>query len=150
MIFRLIAILSLFFLFSCDSSNKQQKVPSISNDLDTLSKIINLEKYKPVSAQWVYYPLGIENSSIPGPTDYQLEAVLYFEKETIEKLKTAVANDGGSSTDCSVDFKWLKHQELTHHQVCTNYTSSVFTKGALLHGNFIIEEDKVFLMMYSN
>ncbi|WP_300570392.1 hypothetical protein [Flavobacterium sp.] len=63
---------------------------TISTDIDKLGKILDFETYKPTKVKFKY--TLIDNSgqnkrlSTPGPSDYSLEALLYFDAETFEKF----------------------------------------------------------------
>ncbi len=147
---KLLQLIVLLFLVGCNSEQKVSKEIEVNHDLDQLSKVINLENFSPTKVDWVYKKLGEENSRIPGPTDYQLESILYFEKEELTKLKLAIVNDLIDSNDCSINLKWLKYQEAVSSQLCAHYNSNVFSKGVLLNGSLVIKGNNVYLRMYTN
>lgn len=101
---------SLLLMFSCSCtdqrntdysvkpSKKSALVDSIvvvdnvtttfSSDMNKLSKLLDFKKYKPEKVKFRY--TFIDNSggrtSVPGPSDYSLQAVLYFDSLTFEEF----------------------------------------------------------------
>ncbi|MGX7668740.1 hypothetical protein [Flavobacterium pedocola] len=61
-----------------------------STDIKKLEKLLNLKDYKPTKVKFKY--TFIDNSgqnerlSVPGPSDYSIEALLYFDSKTFEKF----------------------------------------------------------------
>lgn len=149
MILRLIVVLILFIVLSCDSSSQKSEQAKIRNDINLLSEIINLEKYTPLKAEWIYYPLGIDNSRVPGPTDYRLEAVLYYSKEAISELKNNFDSTKIKvSESCSVNFQKINSPKFNGQ--CIIYNSYIFNKGSLLNGYFLISDSTIYLNIYTN
>jgi hypothetical protein len=68
----------------------ENKTTTISTDIEKLGNILDFKTYKPIKAKYKY--VFIDNSgqnkslSVPGPSDYILEAVLYFDSLTFEKF----------------------------------------------------------------
>lgn len=54
------------------------KQAEVRNDIEALARTINLP-VRPTEALWQIKTMGVENSRAPGPTDYQLTAVLKFD-----------------------------------------------------------------------
>lgn len=63
---------------------------TFSTDIDKLGLLLDFKTYKPTKVKFRY--VFIDNSgqdqriSIPGPSDYSLQALLYFDSMTFEKL----------------------------------------------------------------
>ncbi len=66
------------------SNTNAKKNMEPSNDLTKLAEKITLPA-KPEKAIWEIVPRGIE-SIVPGPTDYELHAILTFSKEDADKI----------------------------------------------------------------
>jgi hypothetical protein len=92
--------LGTMLLFSCgprkdktdpDTIKEGNKSITFSTDTAELSKLINITTFKPIRARFKY--TFIDNSgedqrlSAPGPSDYYLQAVLYFDSTTFSNLK---------------------------------------------------------------
>lgn len=63
---------------------------TVSKDIEKLGKLLDFKTYKPIKVKFKY--VYIDNSgsndrlSVPGPSDYSLEALLYFDSLTFRKL----------------------------------------------------------------
>jgi hypothetical protein len=85
--------LFIFLADICGCNNSRQVIiergPMVYYNIDTLQKIIYLSIFKPDSVTYVYYAYGDEddNSRVPGPKDYNLEAILFYSDSMINKLK---------------------------------------------------------------
>lgn len=149
MILRLVVVLILFTVLSCDSNSQKSEKAKISNDINLLSEIIDLEKHTPLKAEWIYYPLGLENSRVPGPTDFRLEAILHYNKEAISDLKNNFDSTKIKvSESCSVNFQKINSQKFKGQ--CIIYDSHIFNKGSLLNGYFLIYDSTIYLNIYTN
>ncbi len=62
-----------------------ENTETISKDIDELAKNINLP-VRPAEAVWKKKTLGNPESTIPGPSDYLLVAVLKYDEAEIEKI----------------------------------------------------------------
>lgn len=84
-------------LFSCtekpedpETTKKGNISTTVSSSVEKLGKLIDLKKYKPTEV--IYKHTVIDNSgkedriSVPGPSDYSLQAVLYFDSATFESM----------------------------------------------------------------
>src|SRR5262249_49502519 len=60
-------------------NTNQQDTSAVSTSVEELGKLVNLTEH-PSSVVWRKRTLGAANSSVPGPTDWQLEAVLTFDQ----------------------------------------------------------------------
>lgn len=92
---------------------------TISTDIDKLGQFLDLETYKPTKIKFKY--TFIDNSgqnqrhSIPGPSDYSLQALLYFDSLTFEKFLDFDRNTNYSSPNFKKDefkFDWLDNENL--------------------------------------
>lgn len=63
---------------------------TISTDIEQLSKLLDFKIHKPIRVKYKY--VLIDNSgqherlTVPGPSDYSLQALLYFDSLTMEKF----------------------------------------------------------------
>ncbi len=101
-----IVFLVTALILSCetrtDKNNKQKNTThkikkannltqTISTDINLLGKLLDLTTYKPIEVKFKF--TFIDNSaqndriSVPGPSDYYLEAILYFDSLTFVKIK---------------------------------------------------------------
>jgi hypothetical protein len=74
-----------------DSTETSKNVAkTILTDIDKLGKLLDFSTYKPTAVEFKY--TSMDNSghndriSVPGPSDYFLEALLYFDSTTMEKF----------------------------------------------------------------
>ena len=130
----------LTILFSCGQRQEKKQVTSsinsiqpekdttfvignrtttISTDIEKLSKLLDFKTYKPTRAKYKY--VFIDNSgqnkrlSVPGPSDYLLQAVLYFDSLTFEKFYDFDRHADYSSPNYNKEdfkFDWLDKQTL--------------------------------------
>jgi hypothetical protein len=104
MLKQLITLLTLFFWCACagpankpdpDTIKNGNSSTTLSTNPAKLSKIINLESFTPTRVKFKY--TFIDNSgqdqrlSVPGPSDSQLEALLWFDTASFEQLKKRYA-----------------------------------------------------------
>ena len=115
-------ILTLLF-FSCgqhkekndsDTIKDGNKSTTLSSDTSKLSRLIDIANFKPTHAKFKY--VFIDNSgqnerlSVPGPSDSYLQAVLYFDTDTFNQLKTKYFSADYSSPNYErqdFNFDWL-------------------------------------------
>ena len=91
-----------FLFLSCQQETKKHdpgtttegnKSTTISTDTSQLSKIVNIQRFRPTGVKFKY--VLIDNSgkgervTVPGPSDSYLEAVLYFDSTTFNELRTS-------------------------------------------------------------
>ncbi|WP_343635006.1 hypothetical protein [Fluviicola sp.] len=98
-------------LVSCEgkSGDADKKADNISttysSDVEKLGKLINLKKYNPTEVTFKH--TVIDNSgekdrvSVPGPSDYSLQAVLYFDSATFESMLDVSRKSNYTPTDYS-------------------------------------------------
>lgn len=93
---------------------------TISSDVNKLGKLLDFGKHKPAAVKFKY--TVIDNSgnnkrvSVPGPSDYSLEALLYFDTLTFQKFigfdRTADFPPPGYNKE-AFKFDWLDKQIVT-------------------------------------
>lgn len=99
---KLILISLILILFSCKNNNENvdkiesnskteivkinNKTTEISTDVIQLQKLINLSEFKPEKVKFKYTFIDNSQGRVPGPSDSYLEAVLYFDEKTMEKI----------------------------------------------------------------
>lgn len=74
---------------SADPGKKADNVSTtFSSSVEKLGKLIDLKKYKPAEVTFKHTVIdnsgGEDRISVPGPSDYSLQAVLYFDSATFE------------------------------------------------------------------
>lgn len=83
---------------------------TVSYDTAFLSRLINLSFYKPSAVQCEYTFIDNTGRSVPGPSDYSLRAVMYFDSATFVSLleEYSYADFVSPQLDRnSFAFKWL-------------------------------------------
>jgi len=93
---------------------------TISTDIDKLAKLLDFKTYKPTKVKFKY--VFIDNSgqnkrmSVPGPSDYSLQALMYFDSLTFEKFYDFDRHADYSSPNYTKEefkFDWLDKEILT-------------------------------------
>ena len=85
----------------------------ISSDTSKLNGILNFKNFTPYSVKFQYSYIdnsGEENRTIPGPSDFNLEAVLYFDSVTFSRLMDAYNSSDSVSSNYDkneFNFNWL-------------------------------------------
>lgn len=154
-------VLFLILCFGCLNSETNQKSDPqtiISTDIDALKTIINLHNYQPQHVEWKYWTLGNQSNermSVPGPTDYALEAKLVFDSETIERIKKdylSLSTQAKTLSKDSFRFDWITKtdSEQIENSNLVVYDAFLFHKDALINGKFIIlDEQSILLYLYT-
>jgi hypothetical protein len=121
-----------------------------------LEKIIDFSTMTPAKVQFVYEPMGKQDDTdlLPGPTDYKLEAVLYFKtSERINRRGCSPVEQNQFSRD-DFNFSWLAEEtknELKKMPVDSRgNNASCFYKGVLIHGSCFYLRDKILLILFTN
>ena len=139
----------------------QAATNEVSSDVEALGKLITLP-VRPVSAVWRRQVRGTPNSGIPGPTDWQLEALLTFDEDdaahlTEEAKKSEKPRDIGSIE--GID--WLPDEVRQSFEAAPNsskyrvkgdaYAAGAFAKPPLSQGYLIRlgERPQFFLKLYT-
>ncbi|MBB4804844.1 hypothetical protein HNP38_000116 [Chryseobacterium defluvii] len=95
---------------------KSNVTTEISTDINQLEKLINLSEVRPEKVKFKYTFIDNSKGRVPGPSDSFLEAVLYFDDATMEKIKSFDKNADFPNTGFQKkDFKfnWLDKEILT-------------------------------------
>jgi hypothetical protein len=149
---RLLPLLCILLLSSCERSN-DLKVVKPSENISELSRHINLKRYKPLKVKWIYEKQGgPSNSRVPGPSDYKLEAVLFFDKATIKELKENYSLLSvsllPSPTKGQYKFEWLDQNIIKklNNKNLMNYNPYFFNNGNTMDGSFTIVDDGIVLL----
>lgn len=115
-------LLAILSLSSCELFNsEEEKAPYYvvktdeSKDINKLGKLINLEKFRPkkVEFQHIYIETVNGNGSAEEPKDDYLQAVLYFDSQTFEKMRDLTRMADYSFRKYSkktFDFPWLSDE----------------------------------------
>jgi hypothetical protein len=138
--------------FGCESSNDIKAVKP-SENISELSMHINLKRYKPLKVKWIYYTQGgPSNSRVPGPSDYNLEAALFFDKATIKELKENYSLLSVSLLPNPIkgqyNFEWLDQKIINklNYKNLLNYDPYFFFNGNTMHGSFTIVDEEIVLI----
>lgn len=92
----------------------------LSSDIDRLSKLLDFKTYKPVKVRFKY--VVTDNSgqnrrlTIPGPSDYSLQTLLYFDSLTFEQFLEFDRHADYPAPDYNKEdfkFDWLDKEILT-------------------------------------
>lgn len=81
-----------------------------STDIDALARLITLP-VRPVEATWRQEILGKHETSVPGPTDYRLTAVLKFDATDVPKLIEKSGKSPGEASRGSIEIEpWFPEE----------------------------------------
>ncbi|KMQ62379.1 hypothetical protein ACM40_08770 [Chryseobacterium sp. BLS98] len=125
-------LLITFILFSCKENSKipantkkeskpktekQDNITTeISTDISQLQKLIDFSKFRPEKVKFKYTFIDNSNGRVPGPSDSFLEAILYFDDKTMEKIQEISQNEEASNLNYqkkAFKFDWLEKQVLS-------------------------------------
>ncbi len=151
--------LLLLFSFACNNSNPlkngKEKI-TVSKNKKELEKIISLKVFNPRSVEFVYKPMGTqtENDRVPGPTDYMLQAVLYFDiTDNVHRQGCSPIEQSQSSRD-DFNFEWLpddvRKELLKDSDTTRGYQASCFYKGVLMHGSYYYLRGMILVLLFTN
>lgn len=96
------------------------KTTILSTDIEKIRQLLDFKTYKPTNVKFKY--TVIDNSgqnqrlTVPGPSDYSLQAILYFDSLTFEKFLDFDRNADYQSPNYKIDefkFDWLENTILT-------------------------------------
>jgi len=127
---------------------------TVSTDLNGLKNVINLDAYEPQQVAWKYWRVGSDNNSrlsVPGPSDYALQAALYFDNQTIERIKNDYLLLSVNLMNLNKDaykFDWLTKDKIEQVESYDSfdYDPYFFQKGGLKNGGFIILDEQIILL----
>ena len=148
----IIPFLVLQLLFSC-GGNSWQSEP-VSADSVELGKMINLHNFRPDSVRFQYH--YFDNSGfVPGPSDYRLDALLYFSDSTFARLRNASLQlpPFTMSVEDNFAFEWLDKNTLTELAARDSNSKEIvpdnFAGIPLSHGGYVLLKNKVLLNLRS-
>ncbi|MBU2929955.1 hypothetical protein [Winogradskyella psychrotolerans] len=155
---KLIVLLTFLGVFCCKESSKNI-TEMTSSDIEKLDKLLNFEKFRPTKVKFKY--VFIDNSgqnerlSVPGPSDYYLEALLEFDSITFTKMK-AIEKDmewiEQNHQKEAFNFEWLPQhiqQELdTSNPNYKGHPDLFFNTGS--NGKIWYLNNKILIKKYSN
>lgn len=114
---KFIFIVIVLFLFSCKKENKNMEIKiqsnihsEISTDINSFQKLINLSKFRPEKLKFKYTYIDNSEGRAPGPSDSFLEAVIYFDEQTMKKIWDLDKNTDfvfPNYTKKDFEFDWL-------------------------------------------
>lgn len=151
----ILLFLTLFY-FSCGQKNRTEEIDTettvvgnitttISEDKEKLGKLINLKTYEPTSVKFKYQHIdnsGAKDRSVPGPSDYYLQAVMQYDSATYNTMRNNYLNLSVELPNIKKEdflFDWL--DESTKNELTT---ASGF--GALARYYTYAEKGKVWVM----
>ncbi len=135
-----------------ENNAKSNKKDTFSQDVDKLEKLINLDKFKPKKVKFLYKARGTSSSRLSvGPTDYSLEAVLYFDSQTTEEIKdeySRVEKGFLSKSAKGLNFEWLSSdiRKLINSYEGKVYEPFLFRKASLRNGEMIITNNEIVIL----
>jgi len=94
---KIICLSIILILFSCNKKDNENVdeiaiaknnnyTTEISTDVNQLQKLINVSEFKPEKVRFKHILIDNSKGRISGPSDSYLEAILYFDAETMEKI----------------------------------------------------------------
>ncbi len=153
-----IGLLLLFFLCYCNNDSKEiiDKEIVVSTEKEKLKQLIALEQFNPISVQFSYRTAVPSDNTdrLPGPTDYVLEAVLYFDNiNNVHRNACSPVKQAQCSRDY-FDFTWMDYEikkalMLTKSET-KGYEATCFYKGGLLHGSYYYLKDMILVRLFTN
>lgn len=128
-------------------STAERKDAEPSTDIDALNRAITLPR-RPTAAIWQRAVKGSNRSGVPGPTDYELQAVLTFSEEDAERIVEEAAKrerPGDVGTIKKLDWfpagvkeQLTKESDSDEYRIKGEvYDASAFAKSPLSHGYFV-------------
>ena len=84
---------------------------NVSTDIEALSQHISIP-VRPVEATWLQETLGKHETSVPGPTDYRLSAVLKFDSPDIPTVLEKLGRSGSEASYGNVEIEAWFPEEL--------------------------------------
>jgi hypothetical protein len=142
-----------------DSVVKKGNVTTtISTDINKLGKILDFKIYKPTKVKFKY--TYIDNSgqnerlSVPGPSEYYLQAILYFDSLTFEKYLDYDRHADYPSPNFNKDefqFDWLDKEILTElNDSSENYRGHPDFFFGTTNGKYWYLDKKILISKWSN
>jgi hypothetical protein len=139
----------------------QSMAGEVSTDVDGLAAIIRMP-IRPVSVVWRRQVLGSAGSQVPGPTDWELEALLTFDQNDAERLADEARHSEKPRDIGSIDgIEWLPSEARSDFEAVPkssryrakgeSYVATSFAKPPLSQGHLtrLGESPRFFLKLYT-
>lgn len=167
----IIYLLIVISFFSCNQPSKNvikskreiiikknNTIITYSSDIKKLGRILNLKDFKPTNVYFksVFHDnLGSgERISVPGPSDFYLQAILYFDSTTFQRLTDQYKLADYQLVNYSKNefkFKWLNkktlHELNNSKQNYSGHPNFFFTKK---HDKAWFLDEKILLTIWMN
>ncbi|MBB6372476.1 hypothetical protein [Chryseobacterium shigense] len=98
------------------TEKKKNITTEISTDINQLEKLINLSEFRPEKVKFKYTFIDNSGGRVPGPSDSFLEALLYFDDKTMEKIRETDQNASLPVSNYQkhhFTFSWLDKETLS-------------------------------------
>jgi len=142
-------------------STAERKEAEPSTDIDALNRVITLTR-RPTAAIWQRAVKGSGRSDVPGPTDYELQAVLTFSEEDAESIvEEAAKRERPSDVGTIKKLDWFP-AEVKENLIeepgsdeyrfkGETYDAGAFAKSPLTHGYFVRvgQTPRLYLYLYT-
>jgi hypothetical protein len=133
---------------------------TLSSDTAKLAKLLNLKKYKPYHIKFQYTFIdnsgGGERLSVPGPSDFKLEAILYFDTATFASIMDLYKQAGWNAPNYNKEefnFNWLddsvKTELLKSEATYHGHIDLLFTEPNDPNSHIWILDKKILLHKFS-
>ncbi|WP_162903387.1 hypothetical protein [Taibaiella koreensis] len=130
-----------------------KKTEMVSTSTEELGKLIDLSRYRPQKVKFRY--LFRNNAAqgridIPGPSDYFVEALLYFDTATFKRL-SGLSHLLPDTNRVAFRFDWLDQEvsdELAHTTRGYRGNPDFFFKGA--HGKAYYLDNKILISLWTD
>ncbi len=162
---QILSLIGFAVLFGCDSNNKftdKNNTPTekkalnfqLNTNVDSLGHFINLSIYKPKSVKWTIKTLGTANSRVPGPTDYNLQAIMTFDSLSIRAIKrdySLLSVNFNPKNINKFSFDWLpqNYEFVEDSGDAVTYPPFCFESNSYFIGGFIINKNDILLSFYT-
>lgn len=141
-----------------ETRNKTLTENTYSRSVDSLQPLINLKIYRPVNVLWKITSAGAshaERVTVPGPTDYKLEAFMQFDRNTADKLKGNSKSETFHNGKISVNdywFNWLPKDLILKekYDLSNVYDAKLFANAPYLNGDYLfITPNTILITLYT-
>lgn len=156
---KFIFLISISLLLSCNkhaentsSETENTAQNKISTDIKELEKIIDLKQYKPEKVRFLYLFKDNSKGRAPGPSDSVLQAEIYYNAETMKKIRDLDKNANFQTPFIDKKnfmFDWLSKEtktELSNSSVSDLHPDFLFGTE---NGACWYLKDKVILIKYT-
>jgi hypothetical protein len=151
---QILSIIGLIGIFGCNtgskSAEKKAQAFQLSTSIDSLGRFIDLSVYRPKSVKWTVKTLGIADSRVPGPSDYNLQAIMTFDSLSIRAIKRDYSFLSIHFTPKDINkftFDWLPQGYIFEEDVgdAVTYQPFCFKSNLYVTGGFIINQNDILL-----